>query len=572
MPYGAQSVIFSFLITFLLLLPCQAQRVTFSNLPPTPRTVQATCIRGQSIEIPLRVTNRIPTNIHYTIAEPPSYATLSSPHVQTLTASGTIYTHDGTRGHKKDSFTFSAQFGTTGKPSAPALVEISIVEAPLRLTAPEEIDFGPTPVGTTGIKKIKISNPGGGDGSFRLECSPPWALPRGKIAHIYSDDTLTIPLTYSPAHLEADTGTLRIISGENVHPVSLSGNGVHPFSVTAVPDSPDEWNLTNLTNDNLVVLLDAPSGINYPASITLPGKVSVPVVIRRNPEWRNPITGSLTYSVKSAEIKFPINMPGEPPKISITPEFLDFGETDYGNKATAHLSITNSGGNIAYVLADLPPDITISPTPGSAPLRPGETMRWQVTLQASEKSGGYFSLHTSDNDRVSVQWTASIRPPSHPLPPVIEDGVPLPSSEEKTTVQNDWHVPPPASLRPTYISSDTIQISWSDPLQNSHQYRVEYLVAFDSENPEIWLPWEISSLVRENTEVRATFTSLAPDTVRTLRVLAFDTGGRSSVPSPVLRVATTSVQISKFYIDPGWFLLAFLILLSTFLIIATLRK
>jgi len=521
-------------LLFLLFLATAASAQTQPSNSAQPRPVRIWCERGKSIEIPLRADIRTATALQYAVSTEPKYGSLGPIAVQNEYNSSVTYTHSTGMGDR-DTFKFMARaYGSTY--SQPAEVEILFKEPPVDPVVPETVDFGKAGVGGKSIRQIKVGN-NGGAGSIKIETSKPWK-PLSATAWLSAGEGTAIEVAFEPTTLGEAKGVLRILTKENkILSIAVRGEGSEAFDVERTADTADSWTIANYSDTDLSLTLTTPEGLKIPATLLLPPHSNVPFVVRRLAGWNGAITGDIVINGGGLTRKIPVDMSAIPARISLTPTEIDFGIISSGEETHAELTVSNTGGNPAFLTATLPTGMRIAPALGTTSIAPGEKQTLKIHYRGGEKSThGKVTLSERDGATAAFAWEVTILPIA---PPKTEAPVP----PNVITHSNDPLKPAaPTDIAATAIAHNRVRITWQEPAARPANYRVEYcIVERPDEGDSIeqhWTIWKNTDITRTGDRLTAELTRLFPRTTYSLRVMSIDASGRASDPSQIITATT----------------------------------
>jgi len=495
--------------------------------------VRVWCERGKSIDIPLRADGRTNTTIQYAISSEPKYGSLGGISTQTYNASTVTYTHSTATG-ERDTFTYVARTSDSAY-SQPATVEVLLSEPPVQPSVPETVDFGKAGVGGKSIHKITITNQNGGAGNVQVASTKPWK-PLSPAAWLPANGETAIEVAFEPTALGEVRGVLHIsLKDQVVATAALRGEGAEAFDVERVADAVDAWTISNYSDTILSLTLTAPEGLNFPDTLLLPAHSSVPFVVRRLAGWNGAITGDIVISGSGLTRTIPVDMSAIPARIFVSPTEVDFGIITQGEEATAEITVSNTGGNPAFLSATLSSGMRIVPVLGAAPIAAGEKQIMKIFLRGGEKSKGRVTLTERDGATAVFGWEVTILPTAPPQTDVSLNPSAITSPDDATPDT-------PVDIRASAISHDRIRLTWQEPPARPASYRVEYcLVERPDEGDSIeehWTIWRNLEISRTDDHVTAELSHLFPLTTYSLRVMSLDASGHASAPSPTLTATT----------------------------------
>lgn len=324
--------------------------------------------------------------------------------------------------------------------------------APRISVAPASLSFGDVTVGaTSGTLTFAVSNTGnatltgtvarGGGTSAEYAFSPAaFSIPA-------SGAPVTVSVTYAPAAVGADSGTLVISSNDATNPtvsVSLSGAGVATPapSIALVPASLDFGTVTVGGSTSLTTSVQnggtAPllvSGValdpwtsavftwSPAATFTVPASGSTTVTVTFSPTAAKAETGTVVFTSNAATSPTSLAVSGTgqapaAPKIAVSPASLVFGTVAVGTPSSQTFTISNQGaaalsGTIARANGTSA-EFTSSPT--AFDVAAGGSQDVTATYTPADAGGDAGSLVVASNDAsnptvsVAVSGTGAATP------------------------------------------------------------------------------------------------------------------------------------------------------------------
>ena len=210
--------------------------------PPRPagKDIAVDVMRGGSVRIPLRGSERNLNRLEYDQLTQPRHGRLSNleqyngPNSQ---GPGSItYTHGDDDDSTVDTFTFKVK-APLSKLTGRGVVTIRILDQPAILLAPASLDFGEVAVGDPPVRRIlELANIGGGviqgfvkpPEPFAVEGDGSFVLPRGQ--------STRIPIIFAPRKVGALSFPIQPALGDSAV-VTLRGEALAPFQVSPAGDS-----------------------------------------------------------------------------------------------------------------------------------------------------------------------------------------------------------------------------------------------------------------------------------------------------------------------------------------------
>lgn len=332
--------------------------------PPAVVSMEVEVERGGSVLIPLQAIPRSPDHSsQILIRSNPQFGTLSEPRKISADTTEVVYSHDFDQNQLTDTFTFAGKSPSSAV-SAAVTVQIKILQQPAFLTAPEEVLFPVTPLGSESSRTITFTNSGGVDTPLLLTIPSPWKLASTDPLTVPAYDETTVTLTFHPS-TEGPIQDSAYLQSPNHLAIELSGIGSSTFSLVQDEKNPFQALLINETDSPLELeVFTAPAQhtdanpIHSP--ITLPPNGSQTFQFSRSPD--SPTAHSLTLTVKSPlqEKSLTFSFPDTPPSLSLSSDKMVFPDTPLHETSSQTLTILNTGGQSVHLQTLLPADSPIT--------------------------------------------------------------------------------------------------------------------------------------------------------------------------------------------------------------------
>jgi hypothetical protein len=301
--------------------------------------------------------------------------------------------------------------------------------------------------------------------------------------------------------------------------------------------------------------------------------------------WRGPVSGAVPVAIEIRDTA---------PEVIATPQELDFGTVKAGDSSSAQVTLQNAGGGVAEGHLFVPNPWSVSGSPNYR-LAHGESQVFQIVFKPEDGRSFSETLHIAGGDPAGAHLigagvatpaqlaaalatpapvVAALSPPKAVVPVLaaaaspapVHPGKPSPSpasnplfadnsaaaassnepeEPESEPLDRSWYV--------TYTDSgikhltlrdstrSTLDISWQPALPPPQNYRVElrYLTVDSTGQLRVdWRPYAQVDIRPSPSLVTATIRNLPAGALQTLRVVASDSGGRTTASSATLQAAT----------------------------------
>ncbi len=233
-----------------------------------------------------------------------------------------------------------------------------------------------TATGTVTVNQITVQTASSSTPEFS-EGAPSQILP----VQLTNGQQITVPLTFTPSQLGAQSGTLTASTDQGVVNLPLAGTGTAPTTpIQSSPPSIDFGTLpsggspsatsvsfTNNSSGSFTVTgVGAPGApftlVGAPTNGTVVGAgQSIGIGVRFTPphtsgNFAQTFNGQLTLQTDIGNVLVPVRGAAAPPaQIAITPTSLKFGSVALGHTATLSFKVSNVGGTPLGILKSKPP-------------------------------------------------------------------------------------------------------------------------------------------------------------------------------------------------------------------------
>ncbi|MEI8294030.1 MAG: hypothetical protein WCG66_08575 [bacterium] len=238
----------------------------------------AKVLRGGSCEVSLRSISPHGYDVKFEIVSPPRFGSLTGPQRNSKASTSFIYTHDGNRKSREDSFRFKCKSGPQsawGYGKAVILVE----EPPPVFSADvSALDFGSVFLGESRTLPLQIRNTGGGRLEGLFKASPPWKLVGPGELSLAEGESRKILVTFEPVSTDTQRGSLVFESGfKPFREITLAGVGEFRFEAPEIASFEQRVGaqelripVKNRTAAPLPLDIHCPQPLEAPSRITLP--------------------------------------------------------------------------------------------------------------------------------------------------------------------------------------------------------------------------------------------------------------------------------------------------------------
>jgi len=531
--------------------------------PPFAKTGNVSALLGRPQEIPLQVGGRIVEPMVFLIRKPPQLGKLGEIRRTGRNTAVVSYTPDPDAGPGVDSFSFAAK-SVDSPVSAPATINIQLVEEPPRVEFPEALDFGAVFVGDTAEKIVPIRNTGGGTAFWQINPPAPWSTKNSGIYRVPGGRESLLHLSFTPTderdfqtriQMTPDPKSTLLLTGSGIIPVSWDRDGL-VFSPEKRTGNSAGIVFTNKTDKDRKVTFTWPGFLRGPVEILLPAraKVTLPVGLSAPPDFQ--FEGEVEVRSENYAGRIPVRVFPAPAKLTASPEHsLQLGELRKDTPLKGRFLVKNVGGTDAPLAIDAPSQLQITPDPRNLILEPNQEQAFDVQLARfpSDTFREKIRITSPGIEATELTIEASAPKPSKPSLPV-ENFLRIPASSPESP---SLPVPEKGSAveKATLVSSlpHEIVIAWKLPTPETSQFVIERrLISAGPDGGVLikWKAWQGTRITIADGSATARFERLPANTFWTIRIVPLGKDGKPGNPSPAFQIATQPIRQ---WIIPAWF-------------------
>ncbi len=534
--------------------PAQGER---SGQVPKPRGGTAEVERGGEVQIPLGIYGSSIEQLSFIVREAPAAGLLSEIGELDRATGVVTYTHSGEPSGTRDRFTFAAR--NRSGVSAPATVEIRIVDPPALLVVPDRVDFGGTTTGTEPATRVlTLQNRGRGVARGVVSTTAPWSIGEDARYVVEPGDESSITIIFRPERTGAQRGFLRF-SSDPARSTELRGEGLPPFSAGAETLALDpvsrsgDLPIVNLTDLPLEIAAHADKRLGVANTLTLAPNENVLLRVKVAPGSPEAFRAELELEGGGHKVTVSVEAPAAPAALAVEPEALAEFEPDLAQE----LVVTNTGGSPVQARIEAPAGLVLKPA--RIALAPGRGERVAVTATTHAPARGQIVLSWPEGS-VEIPFTVKL-PAATPVPaPTAEPArparrpsliAPRPAPEPPAAAgpEDYMELTDPAQERAASlpaigqavisgVTRRTAALSW--PARPELRYRIEqrHLGARDGKLIVLWEAADEDRPVIADGRGKVEFTGLTPAASYTVRVYGENDAGEFTPPSPAITFQT----------------------------------
>jgi hypothetical protein len=526
------------------------KKVTPPPAPPQPIPQKIKVLRDSTIEITLRIYGRKNQSVTYIVRRQPT-GKLTAPKNTELEAAVVQYRAPADPTITADSFEYAAR-SDLGV-SAPALVEIEVVDIPAELVAPVEVVFEPILSGATNKQTIQVENRGGvlSEGDFLVD--PPWRIEVSPHYRIEPGQRRSVAITFAPDKAGDFTSDLRF-SSQPDRAITLRGKALvaleaRPASLRLEPVAgalirAAGLEIVNHTAEPQTIRVTSSARIITDAPLTLEAGHSGSIIVRTNKDDVRLLEGELVLESDAHRTVVPIRAEALPGILQAENTRLELKAAVPGGEPVGVLVIHNFGGSAASAELTADAEFQLSTSKISLPIA-GET-RIDVRLLSGVNPPIEGTVEIKSGGASQKIAVSAIGTPHTTAPVAKSDGK---RSSKKSTSRGSESEPPPSEWSP-YETDPTAPI---DPVNivrtvamNATSCTLEWHVErtpatkFIAETRELriengqlaklWHKHLAFRVERSGNHFRGTIEQLQPSRMYTVRVRGLDDQGEAGAP------------------------------------------
>lgn len=538
--------------------------------PPMPESTSLETTIGTTKEFTLRIGGRIEEPMRILIRKKPQIGTLGEP---VRTGRNTVlfsYTAPAGTQPADDSFTYAVQ-SIDSPVSAPARVNLRLVESPAVLRVASQLDFPATDVGEAAVAVLEIQNAGGAPARLKPQVNAPWHIEENSEVSISGGTTHELHVSFRPqaagiyddGRLMLDDRTIVTLRGEASVPLEWPTKGI-PFDADARKSGVVSLRLSNRSTNARTVEFEWPAFFKAPPRLELQAGTTAEVQIRLEAPPMFFQKGEVKVSSGYFTGRIPFFIQPAPAEVLLSPaDAIDFGTVDRSTPLEATLQLSNQGGLPIRLRLDLPKHIVATPYAGSIALEPGATVAINIVWSPLESGPAHETVRVLAGDKEigQLHLAASVRA-AIPVEKILD----LPASPAlppQDPLPRVAHIPPVTECVLVESTSQSVKISWKLTAPDTKDFLIERrIIQADDEGRvvELWEPWKQVEVLISGDDATAHFRKLAPGTFWTIRLRGVDAEGHVAMPPPgYFRIETRPLNLFQI---PFWLWLPGLLALA----------
>ena len=553
------------LLWALPLAGAEQKKEPLPEAPPPAQPLAVKVVRGETVEIALRIYGRKNEPLKYLVRTPPKSGRLTEPRVVEREVSAVTYTPPADLAITRDRFTYAVQNGAGV--SAAVDVVITIVDQPPQLALPGALDFASMLAGATAAKTLEISNRGGGLAEGQAEVEAPWKIEGSPKYRLGAGARVVFKIIFAPEKGGVFESAVRFTSQPETS-VRVRGEALEAIAATpariVLQNAPGEavragaFELANQTDEERRVTLSGGARLQVPAELMVPAHGKVSVAVQTAADDVTALEGEVRVEASGLTVRVPVRAARVGPLVRAVRGPVAFGRVDAAKAASARFELENFGGADASVNWEIGAPFVMEQA--SVVLAPGEKKTLVLRTLPAAAAGKYRAWLTAKvgsqtieipveaelfakarpaaapRAGVTVNQVAAESPPDDAAPAAPEPVTVDPRALErlpKLAADRRAELITPAGVALTRLGKTGATIEWPVALRAAQKFRVESRGFFADAEGELTIVWDEipkATVVRVGSKYAAVLSGLQPGRGYGVRVVPLDAGGEAGRP------------------------------------------
>jgi hypothetical protein len=540
------------------------KKVTPPPPPPQPIPQKLKVLRNTALDISLRIYGRKNQSITYLVRRQPA-GDLTSPKNTELEVAVVQYRAPTDRKVTTDSFEYASK--SDRGVSAPALVEIEIIDIPAELISPVELVFPPILTGTVDKQTVDIENQGGNVAEGDIFVTAPWRIEVSSHYRIEPGQKRSVAITFAPDKPGDFTSELRFSSQPDrittLRGKALSALEAKPDSLSLEPVTGSltraaALGITNHTAEPQTVRMTGPERIVAEPPLTLGPGQSGTVMIQTKGDDVRPLSAELVLESGNHRTIVTVRAEALPGILQAENTRVELRPTAPGGAHVGTFIVRNFGGEPAS--ADLVCDAEFQLSTNRLTLPVAGEGRVDVSLisgvnppiegTVQVKSGNFtqriaLAAMATPHTAGSAKKAANSRPSTRKSD---RNPTPVPYPDQWSPYETDPTAPidPVNIIRTVAMSSTSCTLEWHVDRSSSTKFIAETreLKIEEGQLVKHWHKHGAFRVEQAGNHFRGTIESLQPSRMYTVRVRGLDDKGEAG--ATILEASiTTRPPVSK---------------------------
>ena len=504
---------------------------------------------GETVQVTLRVTGKRNQEVRYLIRNEPKLGKVVG--IRPIDPEISVLTYQNTapmvgEGDAHDRIVFAAQ--DDNGTSAPEEIDLTILDDPAALVAPDTVEFGEVLLSSTVSRTITLANRGGHvlEGEFGVEA--PWRIEPSRY-RMGRGESARFVVSFAPDSEREYRDSLRFMNqGEAIlHAMVIAPITVAPQTLDLMAKGESKsrsgnLTLTNRTPKDQTLQIAADPRLHLPTQIVVPANGTNTAAPSLAVDDLAGIDATVEFYAEQMTRSAKVHAPSMGPRLFANTTALAFGKLEIGRTKSLPLHLENRGGSRAEVTMEAPPPFQVGQQ--KIAIEAGKTLDLQVNLDPAWPGNLAANLKLSGPGvDLTIPLTAEVTPRTYSQRPVtsgtgsttpVEANSTFPSVEVKTPVYSK--VPAIGLIEVERLKPTTATLAWRPPANTKTdlEYRLEFRRSFLDTTGAWhveWLPIPDVTFKKTSERVTAFLSDLPSGYAITVHAVSVSPKGEVSQPS-----------------------------------------
>ena len=522
--------------------------------PPQPMQQKVTVKRGATVDVPLRIYGTRAQTLTWLIRRAPGHGKLSNLRQTAPEAAIVTYTAPADLRAKSDTFTFSARSNEGA--SAPATVQISIVDEDPRIVVSGEVDFGSVLVGDSAERTLEFTNSGGGVARGEIQVDPPWQIVGADTYELERGARHITKVRFTPTKSGEYSSEARFTSQPDgaafLRGIALAPLAIAPQSTSLAHSRGSRVRLApvtlrNNTDEELTVTVADHPRLQVSEIRPLPAHSEHALTIRTLENDVAEVDETLSFASGKLSVSLLVKSPALPAVLTAIPERVTFPQVKVGLPTRERIILENSGGRSARVNLSIAAPFQCSPATLVLPPQSRHPIELMVVSNAAGSAESELRI-TGENTALSIPVSAiaietsasTMRNPARGnagfarVPPASDTTEDRPSASATTAM-----MPGPRSATLLEVGGDRAVFAWENQLPPGAVFRCLQRRLVADENGTLTSEFRLYPdcvFTADGGQMRAEVKDLASGRMHHFRIDGAASGGDALAPVSFIQI------------------------------------
>lgn len=528
--------------------------------PPMPESSAVQAYIGEKKVFILRVGGRTRDPLRIILRKKPAVGSLAQPLQVNQGEIRFEYSVPQEATPSSDSFVYAVQ-SVDSPVSAPARVDITLIERPPKLITVPVVDFSSVDLGGECEKKISVQNAGGASAVLHPKVAPPWFLLDEVPVVIPRGEERVLKIQFKPTKAAAfnekltlDDSTFVTLQGQATIPIDWPTSGIQ-FDALARQSGEITFAISNREDATRRISFKWPKFFKAPTNVELAARESKKVKISLREEPAFSTQGEVAVSSGAFRGAIPFSVSPAPPKVTLNPtQPINFEAAVLGSPLHGSISLHNEGGLPIQLRLAIPKSVKILSKAAELLIAPGEIVALGFVWTPAQSGDTEEMIRVlSGGDQIGEFIFRGSVKAARPVDQLLTlETKPTPAAESKKA-PSVGVIPPVEECFLVESTTHSVTISWKLTSPDTKDFFVERRTiksGADGRVIEEWVPWRKVDIQISGATATARFRKLAPGTFWNIRLRGTDNNGLAGPPAPGhFRIETRPLKLWQF---PFW--------------------